>query len=102
MVSLQLKGVLNRGSNLYKKKFILVMQSFSKMLSVAYKNGWNRGFRVQNNSYDTLVMCDAEVVELQHLSLILVIFQAISGLCINWNRSHVYPINGVANCCSFF
>jgi len=44
---------------------------------------------------DTLFFCGAEEEQLLIIRLILVYFEAISGLHINWNKSHLYPINVV-------
>ena len=44
---------------------------------------------------DTLIFCGAEEEQLLILRLILVYFEAISGLHISWNKSHLYPINVV-------
>lgn len=44
---------------------------------------------------DTLVICDAESEQLKHLRVIFVLFEAISGLHINWEKSFIYPVNEV-------
>lgn len=46
---------------------------------------------------DTLVFCGAEIEQLKHLRVIFVLFEAISGLHINWGKSYVYPVNEVPN-----
>lgn len=46
---------------------------------------------------DTLTFCGAEEEQLKYLRIILVIFEGISGLHINWRKSYLYPINEVVN-----
>ncbi|WMV28367.1 hypothetical protein MTR67_021752 [Solanum verrucosum] len=46
---------------------------------------------------DTLIFCDAEEEQLKYLRVILVLFEGISGLHINWRKSMMYPINEVNN-----
>lgn len=45
---------------------------------------------------DTIVIC--EVVGEHILTLVIfIIFEAVSGLHINWGKSFIYPVNAVAN-----
>lgn len=46
---------------------------------------------------DTLIMCEAKEEQLKILRVILVLFEGISGLHINWRKSFLYPINEVQN-----
>jgi len=39
------------------------------------------------------VFCGAEKEQLKHLRVIFILFEAISGLHINWGKSFVYPVN---------
>lgn len=84
--------------------FILVMESLNSMLKNAKSNGWVRGFRVSNNNCnmeishilyadDSLILCDANIDQLRHIRLILTVFEAISGLHVNWRKSMLYPVN---------
>lgn len=41
---------------------------------------------------DTLIFYDAEEKQLKILRVILNLFEAISGLHINWRKSHIFPI----------
>ncbi|WMV45736.1 hypothetical protein MTR67_039121 [Solanum verrucosum] len=45
---------------------------------------------------DTLIFCGEEE-QLKYLRVILVLFEGISGLHINWRKSFLYPINEVHN-----
>lgn len=42
---------------------------------------------------DTLIFCDAEMSQLRVLGPILILFEGMSRLHINWRKSHLYPIN---------
>lgn len=44
---------------------------------------------------DTLIFCEANRNHLMILRVIFVLFEAISGLRINWNKSFLYPVNEV-------
>ncbi|WMV22162.1 hypothetical protein MTR67_015547 [Solanum verrucosum] len=46
---------------------------------------------------DTLIFCGAEEEQLKYLRVILVLFEGVSGLHINWRKSFMYPINEVNN-----
>ncbi|WMV25769.1 hypothetical protein MTR67_019154 [Solanum verrucosum] len=46
---------------------------------------------------DTLIFCDAEEGQLLILRSILVLFEGVSGLHINWRKSQLFPINEVPN-----
>uniref|UniRef100_A0A0V0HEM3 Putative ovule protein n=1 Tax=Solanum chacoense TaxID=4108 RepID=A0A0V0HEM3_SOLCH len=55
--------------------------------------------KITNLQYadDTLVFCDVEEEQLKYLRVILILFEDISGLQINWRESYIYPINQVPN-----
>jgi len=46
---------------------------------------------------DALIFCEAETSQIRHLRAILTIFEGISGLHVNWLKSHISPINQVWN-----
>ena len=46
---------------------------------------------------DTLIFCDVNKGQLLVLRSILVLFEGVSGLHINWRKSQLYPINDVYN-----
>lgn len=46
---------------------------------------------------DALIFCEANKNQLMILRVIFVLFEAISGLHINWNKSFIYPVNEVPN-----
>ncbi|KAF3652458.1 putative midasin-like isoform X7 [Capsicum annuum] len=44
---------------------------------------------------DSLIFCEAEVSQMRHIRDILTIFEGISGLHVNWQKSTLYPVNKV-------
>ncbi|XP_075091548.1 uncharacterized protein LOC142171749 [Nicotiana tabacum] len=89
--------------------FILPMEGLNNMLRIAQGNGWVKGFNVARNQIDrlevthlqyaddTLIFCDADVTEVKYLRVILIIFEAISRLHINWRKSQIFTVNEVSN-----
>lgn len=47
--------------------------------------------------YDALIFCDAEPDQVKHLRDILVIFEGVSRLHVNWDKSFIFPVNQVGN-----
>lgn len=46
---------------------------------------------------ETLIFCDADDEQLKSLRVILVLFEGVLGLHVNWGKSHLYTINLVPN-----
>lgn len=79
------------------------------MIKNASSQGWLRGFEVARagresleNTHlqyadDTLIFCDAKEDHLKIPILILVIFEGMSGLHVNWRKSFLYLVNEVPN-----
>ena len=44
---------------------------------------------------DTVVFCEAEQEQVCYLRVILVVFEACSGLKVNWRKSSIFPIKEV-------
>ncbi|KAK6796557.1 hypothetical protein RDI58_004258 [Solanum bulbocastanum] len=77
------------------------------MLKTARENLWLKGFKISNRvgceleithlqyADDTLIFCDANKEQLRMLRVIFILFEAVSGLHINWNKSFLYPVNVV-------
>ncbi|WMV13686.1 hypothetical protein MTR67_007071 [Solanum verrucosum] len=98
---------LRQGDPLSPFLFILAMEGLSDMLKSAQVNNKIRGFIVnEGNSLgvsishlqyadDTLVFCEAEKEQLKHLRVIFILFEAVSELHINWEKSFIYPVNEV-------
>nr|XP_009780608.1 PREDICTED: uncharacterized protein LOC104229636 [Nicotiana sylvestris]XP_016504305.1 PREDICTED: uncharacterized protein LOC107822288 [Nicotiana tabacum] len=87
--------------------FILAMEGLHNLFKTAKANNRIRGFRVNSREStkleithlqyadDTLVFCDASREQLLFLRMVFILFEAISGLHINWNKSFIYPVNEV-------
>nr|XP_016438073.1 PREDICTED: uncharacterized protein LOC107764061 [Nicotiana tabacum] len=85
------------------------MEGLNNIIKTTKVSGWVKGFEVNmsgaNNleithlqyADDTLVFCDAEKEQLRFLRIILVLFEGVSGLHINWRKSNIFPINEVNN-----
>ncbi|WMV14448.1 hypothetical protein MTR67_007833 [Solanum verrucosum] len=85
------------------------MEGLNNLFQTAKVKGWIRGFQVGNNTRnnleithlqyadDTLVFCDAVEEQMLILRVIFNIFEAVSGLHINWSKSFIYPVNTVIN-----
>uniref|UniRef100_A0A0V0IE94 Putative ovule protein n=1 Tax=Solanum chacoense TaxID=4108 RepID=A0A0V0IE94_SOLCH len=83
------------------------MEGMSSLINTAKAKDWIRGFQVQNRASnnleithlqfadDTLVFCEAVRNHFLILRTIFIIFEAVSGLHINWGKSYIYPINEV-------
>ncbi|WMV31736.1 hypothetical protein MTR67_025121 [Solanum verrucosum] len=98
---------LRQGDPLSPFLFILAMEGLNDMLRTAQTRGWIRGFNANMNNKqglaishlqyvdDTLIFCDADNSQLKYLSVILILFEAISGLHINWGKSFIFTVNEV-------
>ena len=98
---------LRQGDPLSAFLFIIAMEGLNDMLKRAQTNNWIRGFkvncradsnmRISHLQYadDTLVFCEADREQLKVLRVIFILFEATSGLRINWYKSFIYPVNEV-------
>ncbi|WMV25457.1 hypothetical protein MTR67_018842 [Solanum verrucosum] len=89
--------------------FILAMEGLSKMIQKASSLHWIEPIKIgrdptsqANVSHllyadDTLIFCGAERSQVMQLNLTLFIFEAISGLHMNMQKSTIYPVNEVLN-----
>lgn len=85
------------------------MGSLNDMLKIAQENSWLKGFRGSNREGsnmeithlqyvdDTLIFCEDNRNQLMILRVIFVLFETISGLHVNWNKSFLYTVNKVHN-----
>ena len=89
--------------------FLLAMEGLNHMLRKANANRWVKGFSSQTGrgedlevshllyADDALIVCEVETCQIRHLRFILTIFEGISGLHVNWLKSHISPMNHVGN-----
>ncbi|KAH0670732.1 hypothetical protein KY290_026130 [Solanum tuberosum] len=90
---------LRQGDPLSPFLFILAMEGLNNMIRVANQNDWIKGFNIGNQSGvnlqichllyadDTLIFCDAKAEQVSYIRVVLVIFEAISGLAMNWGKA---------------
>lgn len=73
----------------------------------SYQNGWIQGFEMARSGkgnmkvthlkyvYDTLIFCKTKEDQLRYLRVILVVFEGVYSLHVNWKRSLLFSINEV-------
>ncbi|XP_055815781.1 uncharacterized protein LOC129885509 [Solanum dulcamara] len=45
----------------------------------------------------TIIFCEAEADQVKYIRVILVVFEGVSGLKVNWRKSNLFPIKEVSN-----
>ncbi|KAH0658710.1 hypothetical protein KY289_027458 [Solanum tuberosum] len=100
---------LRQGDPLSPFLFLITMEGLNSMIKTTNTRGWLKGFDVSRDGAgslevthlqyadDTLIFCGVEEEQLKYLRVILVLFEGVSGLHINWRKSFMYPINEVNN-----
>jgi len=100
---------LRQGDPLSPLLFVIVMEAFSKLFYVTVQRGFLSGFSVGSSSNgvinishllfadDTLVFCGASPEHLLYLRMLLLSFEAVSGLKINLDKSVLVPVGFVDN-----
>lgn len=83
------------------------MEGLHDLLKTAQTNKWIRGFKVKSSTEseleishlqyfdDIVVFCDADSEQVTILRVIFILFEAASGLHINWIKSFIFPVNKV-------
>ena len=86
--------------------FVLVMEAVGRMLDKAVHEGRLSGFNVGGRSLmvshllfvdDTLIFCDANIDQMLILRMVLIWFEAVSGLKVNWGKSEPVAVGAIHN-----
>jgi len=100
---------LRHGDPLSPLLFVIVMEALSKLFSVTVQRGFLSGFFVGSGSNgvinishllfadNTLVFCGANPDHLHYLRMLLLSFEAVSGLKINLDKSVLVLVGDVDN-----
>ncbi|WMV20737.1 hypothetical protein MTR67_014122 [Solanum verrucosum] len=98
---------LRQGDPLSPFLFIIAMEGLGSLMRRAATNNWIKGFSIKNRNNeimevthllfadDTVVFCEAEQEQICYLRVIRVIFEACSGLKINWRKINIFPVKEV-------
>lgn len=98
---------LRQGDPLSPFLFILAMEGFDSMMRIATRQRWIRGFLTRDTlgarketshllyADDTIIMCEPETEQLNYIRLILILFEAVSSLRVNWGKSSLIPVKDV-------
>ena len=98
---------LRQGDPLSPMLFLIMMEVFSRMLRRVEGVGLICGFKVEGRrgggecvthllfADDTILFCDADVEQILHIRLLLLSFQAVTGLKVNVHKSEMVPIGEV-------
>lgn len=85
------------------------MEGLNSMLRVATQRSWLKGFKVASQTgeelqiyqllyaNDTVLFCEAKAEQVCFIRVILVFFQAVSGLCVNWRKSNMFQVKEFIN-----
>ena len=100
---------LRQGDPLSPMLFLVMMEVFSKMMKRAEGAGLLRGFRVASRqggglgvshllfTDDTILFCNADEEQILHVRMLLLCFQAVTGLKVNALKNEMVPIGEVPN-----
>ncbi|XP_059445313.1 uncharacterized protein LOC132177112 [Corylus avellana] len=100
---------IRQGDPLSPLLFVLVMEALSKMVNATVDQGLLTGFSVGNRvlselmvshslfADDTLIFCEDSIEQIRYVRLILLCFEAVSGLRVNLGKSKIVVIGEVEN-----
>lgn len=87
--------------------FIMAMEGFDSLMRVATHKRWIRSFQMGDRPGGTkeisrllyadvtIILCEPEAEYVAYIRLILVLFEAIAGLRVNWSKSSLIPVKDV-------
>ena len=100
---------LRQGNLLSPLLFLVMMEVFSKMIKRVEGAGLLRGFKADGRqgggvyvshllfANDTILFCEANEEQILHVRMLLLCFQAVTGLKVNTLKSKMVPIGEVSN-----
>ena len=100
---------LRQGDPLSPLLFLLVMEVLSRLLRRTEEGDFLRGFQASPNARgglhishllfadDTIIFCDASREQLLYVRMVLIFFEAITGLKVNVGKSEIVPVGEVGN-----
>jgi hypothetical protein len=100
---------IRQGDPLSPLLFVLVMEALSRMVNATIEQGLISGFSVGGRVFsdlvvshslfadDTLIFCEACPEQLHYVRLILLCFEAVSGLKVNLGKSEMVAVGDVGN-----
>ena len=100
---------LRQGDLLSPLLFLLVMEVLSRLLRRTEEGDFLRGFQASPNARgglhishllfadDTILFCDASREQLLYIRMVLIFFEAITGLRVNVSKSELVPVGEVGN-----
>ena len=100
---------LRQGDPLSPLLFLLVMEVLSRLLRRTEEGDFLRGFQASPNARgglhishllfadDTILICDASREQLLYIRMVLIFFEAITGLRVNVGKSEIVLVGEVGN-----
>ncbi|XP_026450628.1 uncharacterized protein LOC113350714 [Papaver somniferum] len=105
---LKCKKGIRQGDPLSPFLFLIVVEALTAMMKKAHEDGFINGFKVSNTGTkvshlqfvdDISIFLDASVDQVQFLRILLLCFEFLTGLRINFSKSHLFVVgyNGDMN-----